>query len=124
MEDTRELKKDGEKFVLEETKNEGKVYTKVIYTKNDMKSNLDYVKTNLDVGMKRKAQLENQLKAIDVIDTPELRTLLENMKKAQQLDTKEKLEADIATVTKDIRMWSDRKEEIKKAIPEFFRNGK
>lgn len=124
MMEKRVLKREGNTFILTIDRYDGKIVTVVKSTLDEMKDNLKGVQTNKHQAMARKYQLEDQIKKLEVTDTPRLRELMDEIKKCQMLDQKEKLEFELKNILVEFDRLDKQEEEILKAIPELTRGKK
>ena len=125
METERKLsKKEGSKdqFVLTSVDKEHDLTTIKGYKKQELKNIYAELKAKLDQVIHAKRQLDNQLKAIKVQETPDLVEFMDKMIAAQELAKKKEGQEQMEHHLKDIVMLKEQAKEISLAVPEVLRN--
>lgn len=123
-EDKRKLEKHGNEFKITVDSQGGRKVQMAIFSKAEMRENLNLLNANLQAVMVKKSSMDKELKKLSVIDTPKLRKFIEQIKNAQALEKKVQIEKQMKLIMRDIKTYNAQKQEIRLVLPELFRGQK
>uniref|UniRef100_A0A6M3JKE9 Uncharacterized protein n=1 Tax=viral metagenome TaxID=1070528 RepID=A0A6M3JKE9_9ZZZZ len=122
---TRELKKtEDNEYTLKIDDTTNRHYTTVILKKDKLREIYLQLVTHKVGVLNNLNNVKSQLKKIDVEDSPELRKLMIDVKKLEQLNKKMELENQLSSLENELNKSLSEMKEITNVMPELLRSKK